>query len=109
MPKRLRRTLFELAHRREVRALKQSWPGLHRQILLGDVRSGLDNWTEHANAAGLSQGKIDELGRDFVLLWKKDTGEPSRIELQTIAAKQQRESRSRTSGCRSACRTQELA
>jgi serine/threonine-protein kinase HipA len=36
--------------------------------LLGDVRSALDNWTEHAKAAGLSQGKIDELGRDFVLL-----------------------------------------
>jgi hypothetical protein len=60
--------IIELAHRREVRALKQSWPGLHRQILPGDVRSVLDNWTEHANAAGLSQGKIDELGRDFVLL-----------------------------------------
>jgi serine/threonine-protein kinase HipA len=44
-----------------------------KQGLLGDVRSALDNWTEHAKAAGLRQGKIDELGRGlrapmFVLL-----------------------------------------
>ena len=39
-----------------------------KEELLGDVRSALDNWVEHAKAAGLSQGKIDELGRDFVLL-----------------------------------------
>jgi serine/threonine-protein kinase HipA len=39
-----------------------------KEELLGDVRSALDNWTEHAKAAGLSKGKTDELGRDFVLL-----------------------------------------
>jgi len=39
-----------------------------KEELLGDVRSALDNWTEHAKAAGLRQGKIDELGRDFLLL-----------------------------------------
>jgi serine/threonine-protein kinase HipA len=39
-----------------------------KEELLGDVRSALDSWTEHAKAAGLRQGKIDELGRDFVLL-----------------------------------------
>jgi serine/threonine-protein kinase HipA len=39
-----------------------------KEQLLGDVRSALDNWTEHAKVAGLSQGKIDELGRDFILL-----------------------------------------
>jgi serine/threonine-protein kinase HipA len=39
-----------------------------KQELLGDVRSALDNWTEHAKTAGLSQGKTDELGRDFLLL-----------------------------------------
>ncbi len=39
-----------------------------KEELLGDVRSALDNWTEHAKAAGLSEGKTDELGRDFVLL-----------------------------------------
>jgi len=39
-----------------------------RQELLGDVRSALDNWTEHAKAAGLSPGKTDELRRDFLLL-----------------------------------------
>jgi hypothetical protein len=36
--------------------------------LLGDVRSALDNWTEHAKAAGLNQDKTDELRRDFLLL-----------------------------------------
>ena len=39
-----------------------------RKELLGDVRSALENWPENAKAAGLSQSKIDELGRDFVLL-----------------------------------------
>ena len=39
-----------------------------KEELLGDVRSALDNWTAHAKAADLSQRKIDELGRDFVLL-----------------------------------------
>ena len=39
-----------------------------RQELLGDVRSALDNWTEHAKAAGLSPGKTDELRGDFLLL-----------------------------------------
>jgi hypothetical protein len=39
-----------------------------KEELLGDVRSALDNWTEPAKAAGLSQGKTDELGRDFLLL-----------------------------------------
>jgi serine/threonine-protein kinase HipA len=39
-----------------------------KEKLLGDVRSALDNWTEHAKAAGLNQGKTDELGRDFLLL-----------------------------------------
>jgi serine/threonine-protein kinase HipA len=39
-----------------------------RQELLGDVRSALDNWTEHAKAAGLRLGKTDELRRDFLLL-----------------------------------------
>jgi len=39
-----------------------------KEKLLADVRSALDNWTEHAKAAGLSQGKIDELARDFLLL-----------------------------------------
>jgi serine/threonine-protein kinase HipA len=39
-----------------------------KQELLGDVRSALDNWAEHAKVAGLSQVKTDELGRDFVLL-----------------------------------------
>jgi serine/threonine-protein kinase HipA len=39
-----------------------------KRELLGDVRSALDNWTEHARAAGLSQGKTDELGRDFLRL-----------------------------------------
>jgi hypothetical protein len=28
-----------------------------KQELLTDVRSALDNWAEHAKAAGLSQGK----------------------------------------------------
>jgi serine/threonine-protein kinase HipA len=36
--------------------------------LLSDVRSALDNWTEHAKEAGLSQSKSDELARDFLLL-----------------------------------------
>jgi serine/threonine-protein kinase HipA len=36
--------------------------------LLRDVRSSLDNWTEHAKAAGLTQSKTDELGRDLLLL-----------------------------------------
>jgi serine/threonine-protein kinase HipA len=39
-----------------------------KQELLGDVRSALDDWTQHAKTAGLSQGKTDELGRDFLLL-----------------------------------------
>jgi hypothetical protein len=39
-----------------------------RQELLGDVRSALDNWTEHAKAAGLSPGKTDELRGDFLLI-----------------------------------------
>ena len=39
-----------------------------KEELLVDVRSALDNWTEHAKAAGLSHGKTDELGRDFLLL-----------------------------------------
>lgn len=39
-----------------------------KEELLGDVRSALDNWIEHAKAAGLSQSKIDELGRDLLLL-----------------------------------------
>jgi serine/threonine-protein kinase HipA len=39
-----------------------------KEELLGDVRSALDNWTEHAKSAGLSRGKSDELGRDFLLL-----------------------------------------
>jgi serine/threonine-protein kinase HipA len=39
-----------------------------KEELLGDVRSALDNWTEHAKAAGLSEGKTDEIGRDFLLL-----------------------------------------
>jgi serine/threonine-protein kinase HipA len=39
-----------------------------KEELLVDVRSALDNWTEHAKAAGLSQGETDELGRDFLLL-----------------------------------------
>jgi serine/threonine-protein kinase HipA len=39
-----------------------------RKELLGDVRSALENWPENAKAAGLSQSKIDEPGRDFVLL-----------------------------------------
>jgi hypothetical protein len=30
--------------------------------------TALDNWTEHAKAAGLSPGKTDELRRDFLLL-----------------------------------------
>jgi serine/threonine-protein kinase HipA len=39
-----------------------------KEELLADVRSALDNWTEHAKAAGLSHGKTAELGRDFLLL-----------------------------------------
>jgi serine/threonine-protein kinase HipA len=39
-----------------------------KEALLVDVRSALDNWTEHAKAAGLSHGKTDELARDFLLL-----------------------------------------
>jgi hypothetical protein len=39
-----------------------------KEEFLVDVRSALDNWTEHAKAAGLSQGETDELGRDFLLL-----------------------------------------
>jgi serine/threonine-protein kinase HipA len=39
-----------------------------KEELLVDVRSALDNWTEHAKAAGLSHGKTAELGRDFLLL-----------------------------------------
>jgi hypothetical protein len=39
-----------------------------KQKLFGDVRSTLDNGAEHTKAAGLSQGKTDELGRDFLLL-----------------------------------------
>jgi serine/threonine-protein kinase HipA len=39
-----------------------------KEQLLRDVRSALDNWTEHAKAAGLSQRKTEELGRDFLLL-----------------------------------------
>ena len=39
-----------------------------KEALLVDVRSALDNWTEHAKAAGLSRGKTDELARDFLLL-----------------------------------------
>ncbi|HEY6387457.1 MAG TPA: type II toxin-antitoxin system HipA family toxin, partial [Candidatus Acidoferrum sp.] len=35
---------------------------------LSDVRAALENWAEHAKAAGLSQSKSDELGRDFLLL-----------------------------------------
>jgi serine/threonine-protein kinase HipA len=36
--------------------------------LVVDVRSALDNWTEHAKSAGLNQSKVDELRRDFLLL-----------------------------------------
>jgi serine/threonine-protein kinase HipA len=36
--------------------------------LVVDVRSALDNWTEHAKSAGLNPSKVDELGRDFLLL-----------------------------------------
>ena len=36
--------------------------------LLSDVRAALENWTEHAKEAGLSQSKSDELGRDFLPL-----------------------------------------
>jgi serine/threonine-protein kinase HipA len=36
--------------------------------LLSDVRQALNNWSEHAKEAGLSQSKSDELGRDFLLL-----------------------------------------
>jgi len=32
-----------------------------KEELLGDVRSALDNWVEHAKAAGLSQGKSTNL------------------------------------------------
>lgn len=39
-----------------------------KENLLGDVRSAIDNWKEHAKTAGLSQNKTDEIGRDFVLL-----------------------------------------
>jgi serine/threonine-protein kinase HipA len=39
-----------------------------KEELLDDVRSALDNWTEHAKVAGLSQSKTDELARDFVLI-----------------------------------------
>ena len=40
--------------------------------LLTDVRSALENWTEHAKAAGLSLSKSDELARDFLFFefWK---------------------------------------
>jgi len=36
--------------------------------LVADVRSALENWTEHAKAAGLSDSKADELQHDFFLL-----------------------------------------
>jgi serine/threonine-protein kinase HipA len=36
--------------------------------LVEDVRSAIDNWTEHAKAAGLGQSKTEELRRDFLLL-----------------------------------------
>jgi serine/threonine-protein kinase HipA len=39
-----------------------------REELLGNVRSALDNWQEHAKAAGLRQSKADELGQDFLPL-----------------------------------------
>ena len=39
-----------------------------REGLLGDVRSALANWSEHAKAAGLKQTRADEISRDFVVL-----------------------------------------
>jgi serine/threonine-protein kinase HipA len=36
--------------------------------LVANVRSALENWTQHAKAAGLSDSKADELQRDFLLL-----------------------------------------
>lgn len=34
---------------------------------LSDVRSSLENWSEHAKEAGLNQTKADELAREFLL------------------------------------------
>jgi serine/threonine-protein kinase HipA len=39
-----------------------------KQELLGDVRSAVGNWTEHAKTAGLNPTKADHLSRDFVLV-----------------------------------------
>jgi serine/threonine-protein kinase HipA len=36
--------------------------------LLSDVRAALDNWSEHAKQAALTQSKSDELARDFLVL-----------------------------------------
>jgi serine/threonine-protein kinase HipA len=38
------------------------------KVLMGDVRSALENWKDHAKSAGLNKGKADELRRDFLLL-----------------------------------------
>jgi hypothetical protein len=39
--------------------------------LVGDIRSTLENWKQHAMSAGLNESETDELGRDFLLLWWK--------------------------------------
>jgi serine/threonine-protein kinase HipA len=36
--------------------------------LVGDIRSTLENWKQHAMSAGLNESETDELGRDFLLL-----------------------------------------
>jgi serine/threonine-protein kinase HipA len=59
---------FEEITRADLLAEADRFSVPRRQELLGDVRSALDNWTEHAKAAGLSPGKTDELRRDFLLL-----------------------------------------
>ena len=38
------------------------------EALIEDVRSALENWTDHARSAGLNESKADELRRDFLLL-----------------------------------------
>jgi serine/threonine-protein kinase HipA len=39
-----------------------------KEELLGNVRSAIENWTEHAKIAGLNPKKADHLSRDFVLV-----------------------------------------
>lgn len=36
--------------------------------LIAEVRSSIENWSEHAKVAGLNQSKTDELSREFLLL-----------------------------------------